>query len=122
MNYPITTLDQLRPILLGFRKSKGLTQSALAELLGVTQQTYAQLESNPASASVERLFKVLRLLGVDWVLADATMSSVADTAPQAASAYPGPLHSAEPRQHKVAEPSRSAPKNRLTGTKKREAW
>lgn len=124
MNYPITTLDQLRPILLGFRKSRGLTQSALAELLGVTQQTYAQLEANPASASAERLFKVLRVLGVDWVLADAkvTMSSVADTALQAASAYPGSLHSAEPHPHKVAEPSHSAPKNSRTGIKKREVW
>lgn len=124
MNYPITTLDQLRPILLGFRKSRGLTQSALAELLGVTQQTYAQLEANPASASVERLFKVLRVLGVEWVLADArvAMSSVADADPQAASAYPVPLHSAEAHQHQAAEPSRSAPKNSRSATKKREAW
>lgn len=71
MNYTITTLDQLRPILLGFRKSRGLTQAGAAARLGIAQQTYAQLESNPGVVSVERLFKVLRVLGVDLVLADA---------------------------------------------------
>ena len=65
MDYAIKTLSQLRPILLGFRKSAGLTQTAVAELLGITQQSYAQLEAKPASASVERLFKVLRLLNVE---------------------------------------------------------
>lgn len=71
MNYTITTLDQLRPILLGFRKSRGLTQAGLAAKLGVAQQTYAQLEANPASVSVERLFKLLCALGVELVLSDA---------------------------------------------------
>lgn len=70
MNYPINTLDQLRPILVGFRKSRQLTQAALADKLGVAQQTYAQLEANPSSASMERLFKLLQLLGVQLVLGD----------------------------------------------------
>lgn len=71
MDYPIKTLSQLRPILKGFRKAAGMTQSAVADHLGVTQQTYAQLEANPAAISVERLFKVLRVLGVDCVLSPA---------------------------------------------------
>jgi len=65
MDYPIKTLSQLRPILQGFRKTAGLTQAALAARLGITQQSYAQLEANPASASVERMFKVLRMLEVE---------------------------------------------------------
>ncbi|SMG53855.1 helix-turn-helix transcriptional regulator [Paraburkholderia susongensis] len=68
MDYPIRTLSQLRPILQGFRKAAGLTQAAMAGQLGVTQQTYAQLEANPAAVSVERLFKVLRILQVDLTL------------------------------------------------------
>lgn len=68
MDYAIKTLDQLRPILQGFRKTAGLTQAAMASHLGVTQQTYAQLEANPASVSVERLFKVLRVLNVGLTL------------------------------------------------------
>ena len=57
--YPIKTLSQLRPLLIGFRKANGLTQKDLSERLGVTQQTYARLEANPARASIERLFKIL---------------------------------------------------------------
>ncbi|WP_233808551.1 helix-turn-helix transcriptional regulator [Paraburkholderia sp. HP33-1] len=68
MDYAIKTLSQLRPILQGFRKAAGLTQAAMAAHLGVTQQTYAQLEANPAAVSVERLFKVLRVLQVDLKL------------------------------------------------------
>nr|WP_113869394.1 helix-turn-helix transcriptional regulator [Brenneria salicis]NMN93026.1 HTH-type transcriptional regulator/antitoxin HipB [Brenneria salicis ATCC 15712 = DSM 30166]RBP57794.1 HTH-type transcriptional regulator/antitoxin HipB [Brenneria salicis ATCC 15712 = DSM 30166] len=66
--YPLKTLNQLRPLLIGFRKAKGLTQKEVSERLGVTQQTYARLEANPESASMERLFKVLTVLGVEVVL------------------------------------------------------
>jgi HTH-type transcriptional regulator/antitoxin HipB len=72
MDYPIRTLSQLRPILQGFRKATGLTQAAMAKRLEITQQSYAQLEARPASASFERLFKVLRLLDVDIQLAYTT--------------------------------------------------
>ncbi|KAF0813467.1 hypothetical protein IGB42_01818 [Andreprevotia sp. IGB-42] len=71
MNYQIKTVQQLRPILLGFRRQAGLTQAAIAAQLGITQQSYAALEANPAAASFERLFKVLRLLDVDVQLASA---------------------------------------------------
>ncbi|MEA9393413.1 helix-turn-helix transcriptional regulator [Acerihabitans sp. TG2] len=67
--YPLKTLSQLRPLLIGFRKANGLTQKDVSERLGVTQQTYARLEANPGSASMGRLFKVLTVLGVDVVLA-----------------------------------------------------
>lgn len=66
--YPLKTLNQLRPMLIGFRKAKGLTQREVSERLGVTQQTYARLEANPAGASIERLFRVLTVLGVEMVL------------------------------------------------------
>lgn len=71
MNYPIKTLGQLRPLLQGFRKSAGLTQAQLAERLGVTQQTYARFEADPSTASVERLFRVMRVLGIELTLDDA---------------------------------------------------
>ncbi|MFT4066073.1 helix-turn-helix transcriptional regulator [Paraburkholderia sp.] len=90
MDYPIKTLNQLRPILQGFRKAAGLTQAAMASHLGVTQQTYAQLEANPAAVSVERLFRVLRILQVDLNLAptgsaqnDATAEIAPSSAPHA---------------------------------------
>ncbi|WP_233837933.1 helix-turn-helix transcriptional regulator [Paraburkholderia sp. ZP32-5] len=91
MDYPIKTLNQLRPILQGFRKAAGLTQAAMAAHLGVTQQTYAQLEANPATVSVERLFKVLQILQVDMKLAQgdaATGGVIEETAPPAAERPP----------------------------------
>jgi len=36
----------------------GLTQKDVSEMPGVTQQTYARLEANPASASIERLLNI----------------------------------------------------------------
>lgn len=35
--YPLRTVDQLRPLLVGFRKANGLTQKEVSERLGVTQ-------------------------------------------------------------------------------------
>ncbi|WP_080151417.1 helix-turn-helix domain-containing protein [Salmonella enterica] len=66
--YSLKTLNQIRPLLIGFRKANGLTQKEVSERLGVTQQTYARLEANPASASMERLFRVFTVLGVEMVL------------------------------------------------------
>ena len=62
--YPIKTLSQLPLMLKGFRKQQGLTQTAIAERLGITQQSYAYFEANPAAATLERLFLVLRMLEV----------------------------------------------------------
>jgi len=63
--YPIKTIGQLPLILKGFRKEKGLTQAGMAERLGITQQSYAHFEANPASATLERIFMVLRMLDVE---------------------------------------------------------
>jgi len=68
MQYQINTIDQLKPILIGFRKSQDLTQQAMADKLGVKQQTYQVLESNPEKVTVDRLFRVLSALGVKFML------------------------------------------------------
>lgn len=65
MEYRIQALSQLKPLLQSFRKKAGLTQAAMAEQLGMSQQGYAQIESNLATTSVERLYTILRLLNVD---------------------------------------------------------
>jgi len=70
MDFTIQTLDHLKPLIKGFRKRANLTQAAMAEKLGISQQSYAQIESNLASTSVERLFTILRLLHVRIQLAD----------------------------------------------------
>lgn len=85
MNYPIKTLGQLPLVIKGFRKQRGLTQAAMAERLGITQQSYAWFEANPSTATLERLFTVLRLLDVEISLdqAGAAAGAGSETVPAA---------------------------------------
>lgn len=78
MEYRIQTLSQLKPLLQSFRKKAGLTQAAMAEQLGMSQQGYAQIESNLATTSVERLYTILRLLNVDLHLATTSTATAAN--------------------------------------------
>ncbi|RDU98614.1 helix-turn-helix transcriptional regulator [Trinickia dinghuensis] len=115
MDYPIKTLSQLRPILKGFRKAAGMTQATVANHLGVTQQTYAQLEANPATVSIERLLKVLRVLGVSLVLTPAGVETHQDVmAPSPASAETQQRPTRNIRAKKQA--SMVEPTSALTGT------
>lgn len=75
MNYPVLTPSQLGPILVGFRKSRALTQAQLAKMLGMSQQTYARMEAAPERSSAGRLMSVLQALDVTLVLADAKQAS-----------------------------------------------
>lgn len=104
VDYPVKTLGQLRPILQGFRKAAGLTQAMMASRLGVTQQTYAQLEANPAAISVERLFRVLRVLGADLTLTDtaARPPKAVDADRIAAPSPAATANTAPPRAAKIA--------------------
>lgn len=113
MNYPVKTVAQLRPLLQGFRKAAGLTQAMLASRLGVTQQTYAQLEADPSAVSVERLFKVLRVLEVDVVLAQTAASEkrTVPSRPTKAKTPGTPAHGTSlAKQRGAAGPRKAAPK------------
>lgn len=101
MNYPIKTLGQLPLVLKGFRKLRGLTQAAMAERLGITQQSYAWFEAHPATATLERLFTVLRLLDVEISLDQAT-----------AEAGPG----------NQAAPAAGKPARVVATARKKDAW
>ena len=74
MHYTINTLDQLKPILIGYRKSQDLSQKDLALKLGISQQSYQVLESKPQKVTIERLYKVLALLGVKLSLSDTPLN------------------------------------------------
>ncbi len=100
MIYPIKTLSQLPLILKGFRKEKGLTQAAVAEKLGITQQSYAHFEANPATATLERLFMVLRQFDVEISLD-----------------YTSPAGNTEPEPSASAKPSRV-----VAPSAKKESW
>lgn len=132
IEHEIKTLGQLRPILRGFRKSAGLTQAMLASRLGVTQQTYAQFEANPASASVERLFKVLRALDIELTLtltqvyaapAGKDKGEVAKTA-ASARARAGARRAVPPASAPAPSAAGRAPRpaRKRAAPKKREEW
>ncbi|WP_412024566.1 helix-turn-helix domain-containing protein [Burkholderia cepacia] len=104
MAFPVQTLTQLRPILVGFRKSAGLTQAQLAARLGVTQQSYAQLEANPAAVSIERLFKVLNTLGVRMTLDRGAQ----DESEESAEAEAGPAARKPAAKKRMPGPARGA--------------
>lgn len=98
-SYPLNSPTQLRDLLIGFRKEQKLTQAALAEKLGITQQSYAQIEANPAAASFERLYRILRLLDVRIEL------SKAAHVPRAG--QPVEFHVAEPAQTYAGTPHKA---------------
>jgi Predicted transcriptional regulators len=67
-NFTVRTSDQLPQLLQAFRKEAGLTQAEAALRMGVSQQTLSALERNAARISVERLMRLLGILGVEFVL------------------------------------------------------
>lgn len=132
MKYPIKTLSQLTLILKGFRKEHRLTQAAMAEKLGISQQSYAYFEANPARTTIDRLFMVLRILGVeislDQVASVTSMSrtssfamdknfSVAKTSRQKV----GKTASAGPIK-KQKSPTATKPSRIHPITQKKESW
>ncbi|AOJ78194.1 MULTISPECIES: helix-turn-helix domain-containing protein [Burkholderia] len=123
MAFPVQTLPQLRPILVGFRKAAGLTQAQLAARLGVTQQSYAQLEANPSAVSMERLFKVLNVLGVRVTLepGDAAAPAPSASAPEPTSPPSGRRSSGSSNRSAQPAPAPAAAKATRAATRKQPA-
>lgn len=119
MDYPIRTLQQIRPLLVGFRKRSGLSQAEVAALLGVTQQSYARIEANPAATSVERLFTVLRLLGGEIALRQRMEPGEAMPLETMPESVPVPTLLTPARKSKKAV---SAPAKVTPPSKKTEHW
>lgn len=70
-DFTVRTAAQLPLLLPAFRKQAGLTQSAMAKRLGITQQTLSALERNADKVSADRLLQYLSLLQVELVLREA---------------------------------------------------
>ena len=70
MEYPVKTPQQLAQILRGIRKDRRLTQVAVADQIGSLQSKISTFESNPAKYSIDRLFRLLSVLGLELVIRD----------------------------------------------------
>ena len=71
MDYLISVPGQLAPQLRSLRKVRGLSQTDLANRLGVSQSRIAAIESNPTAVSAGQLLEILAILGTNLVLRDA---------------------------------------------------
>ncbi len=70
MRQLITSPNQVGEIVRGRRKSRGLSQQAVAGKLGITQGYLSTLEGEPAQLTLQRLLDLAKLLGLELVLQD----------------------------------------------------
>jgi HTH-type transcriptional regulator/antitoxin HipB len=68
MDYPVRTPTQLGQLLKALRTERKLTQADVAARMGLLQSKISALEANPGRTSVERMFRLLSVLGVELVL------------------------------------------------------
>ena len=97
MDHLLQLPDQLALHLKSLRKAAGVSQSQLAQRLGVSQSRVAAIERDPAAISVRQLMEILQLLDADLL-----MRPRADAVASPASA---PMSVPAPAALKVAEPA-----------------
>ena len=61
--YPVDTPQQLRTILRSLRQSRGLTQTQLGQMLGVSQKRIARIEANPEVTAFDQITRMVTALG-----------------------------------------------------------
>ncbi len=65
MNQILSVPDQLGPLIRSARKSAKLSQSELAELLGLSQSRMSAIELDPSSLSLAQLLRLFSVLGLE---------------------------------------------------------
>ena len=79
MKQILSLSKQLGPLLQSARKSAGLSQTALAQRVGISQSRISAMELNPGSISVEQLLTLLAALNHE-VLVQPKQGAVGDGA------------------------------------------
>ncbi|MEZ4222340.1 MAG: helix-turn-helix transcriptional regulator [Polyangiaceae bacterium] len=64
----ITRPNQVGEVLRGRRRTRKLSQQRIADILGVSQGRFSKLEANPAQLTLERLFTLVNVLGLELVI------------------------------------------------------
>ena len=54
-----------------YRKARKLSQTEIGRLFGVQQSTVSEFENYPGSTKLETLFKLMRALGLELIVASA---------------------------------------------------
>ncbi len=68
MDYPLKMAEQLRPQLQALRKQRGLTQTQLGKMMGVTQARIVEIEAHPGAVSLQQVMQVLSVLGATLMI------------------------------------------------------
>lgn len=78
--HPLRTPAQLGAYLRSLRKARGLTQSQLGAMFGISGMRISAIERNPANVGFEQILRILSALGARLYLDDAARSAVAERA------------------------------------------
>lgn len=70
MEYRLSSIEQLPTYLKHFRKKHSLTQKEMGIKVNLSQRSYSALETNPSSASFERVYNVLHALEIHTVFVE----------------------------------------------------
>lgn len=68
MDYPVRTPAQLGQLLKSLRLERGMTQAQVAARMGLLQSKVSALEGHVEKTSVDRMFRLLAVLGVELVV------------------------------------------------------
>ncbi len=79
---------QLGPLLQAARKSAGLSQTALAQRLGISQSRVSAMELDPGSISVEQLLALLAALNYEVLVQPKRGASIGDNVGDAGATTP----------------------------------
>ena len=100
MNHPVATAPQLRAVLKGMRKARGLSQAQVGQLLGVNQKRAAKIEATPGVTAFDQIARLVTALGGRLVVE----MPDAPTSPTDAATMP----KKSPKTRKAAKASRPA--------------
>ncbi|BDE72859.1 helix-turn-helix domain-containing protein [Delftia lacustris] len=101
MDHLLQLPDQLALHLKSLRKAAGVSQSQLAQRLGVSQSRVAAIERDPAAISVRQLMEILQLLDADLLMRPRADAVASPASAPVSVPVPGP----GPAASKVAEPA-----------------
>lgn len=75
MKSVVRTSGQLGPLLKQIRKSKGLSQARLGEMIGLSQERVSAIENHPEKVTFDKLLTVLMVLDAEIVVGPRTSLS-----------------------------------------------
>jgi transcriptional regulator with XRE-family HTH domain len=70
MDFPLATVTQFTDHLRALRKARGMTQTDLGRLIGVSQSRIADIERDPGAVSLTQMHQILSALGGQMILRD----------------------------------------------------